>query len=286
MIMTQLHSLLVVGMFKRTTEKVNGKWTPVYKETVAEAARKLQELLYDGQCLVDDFFHNASWYNKQGEKLGWGDLAKDQVNEIPSLLPPGEVFVLCPESASFWELRNRPDINPMRPGVEWMIANAMVVITPHGIYAPPQRWSAPQPHMSKFNLRGSLSVEARYVDERWFRDLIDVANRTEVDPEKRFVICPVEHPTLVEELLPGRLTVGDNWTCSQPDQKLPDGRWKLFLMDAMLPPGYEVSKTAYGWWQVTGPDFRQTWRTESECIEAAHDHHTTGTAVSVHDLED
>lgn len=228
--MIKLLSLLVVGMFNRTTEKVNGEWTPVYREKVAEAARGLQELLYESQCLVDDFFHNASWYNKHGEKLGWGDLSKAQVSKIPSLLPPGEVFVICPESASFWELRNRPDINPTRPGVEWLIANAMVVITPQGIYMPPQRYSERKPHMSKLNLRGA-SVEAHYVDGSWFRDLLDVAAKTEINIEEGWVLCPVDHPPLVEELLPHPWTVGDNWTCSRPEQKQADGRWKLGVYD-------------------------------------------------------
>jgi hypothetical protein len=45
-----------------------------------------------------------------------------------------------------------------------------------------------------------------------------------------FAITPVEDPTAVEDALePFNLTAGDSWTCSQPEDRLPDGRWVLRL---------------------------------------------------------
>jgi hypothetical protein len=75
------------------------------------------------------------------------------------------------------------------------------------------------------------------VSQEWLHRLLDTANRTEcnLEGDTKFVVAPVEHPPLVEELLPHPWTVGDGWTFSQPDQKQDDGRWKLYVYDALAP---------------------------------------------------
>lgn len=51
-----------------------------------------------------------------------------------------------------------------------------------------------------------------------------------LDAAPPFIICPVDDPAAVEaELTPLDLTVGDGWWASDPNQKQPDGRWKLYV---------------------------------------------------------
>jgi len=58
--------------------------------------------LYCGQIRIEDLVHNGGWYNKQGEKLGWGDLDKADFLRIATELKDGELFIVLSESDSFW----------------------------------------------------------------------------------------------------------------------------------------------------------------------------------------
>ena len=57
----------------------------------------------------EDVAHNGGWYNKAGEKLGWGDLAHADIPKIQKELEEGELFIVLGEHESFWDF---VDFNP------------------------------------------------------------------------------------------------------------------------------------------------------------------------------
>lgn len=78
-----------------------------------------------GQCGDDSFGHNAGWYDKHGQKIGWGDIGKIEVNTIPLLLKPGQVLITTGEHASFWDVPK--DMNPEFPGIDYVIKHARLI---------------------------------------------------------------------------------------------------------------------------------------------------------------
>jgi hypothetical protein len=277
---TKVLSFLTSGMFYRDTVVVDGMRVSRAKNIYPETT-ELQFLLREGQCLVDDTFHNAGWYNKDGTKIGWGDLSKDQLKKIPSLLPPGELFFVISEGASYWELPKGMD--QIHPGIDYVITKALAVATPQGWYTFPSPYDPDQTgnRHERVLLRGA--VECHKINRAWVRGLAATAQTTEINLKEGWVNCPVEEPGMVEELIPFPWSVGDNWTTAQPSQLLPDGRWHLFLYDEGLPAGYTITELSGTQFQVTGPDFRQAWATYLECRQAAIGHHMSGETVSLHD---
>jgi hypothetical protein len=96
-----------------------------------------------GQMRGRQFVHNGGWYNKAGEKLGWGDLSVDDFMTIALELEEGEVFIVLHERASFWQFVTRPgllgsdaqtavDINS--PGLDYVSENAAYIIAPCEIF--------------------------------------------------------------------------------------------------------------------------------------------------------
>ena len=52
------------------------------------------------------------------------------------------------------------------------------------------------------------------------------------DDENPHIICPVDDPAAVEqEINADGWQVGNGWWASSPEQKQPDGRWKLYVHD-------------------------------------------------------
>jgi hypothetical protein len=70
----------------------------------AEQFKEAIELfgLRTGQMGRGDVGHNAGWYNKEGEKLGFGDLDKSNIPKIQKALEPGQWFITLGEQDSFW----------------------------------------------------------------------------------------------------------------------------------------------------------------------------------------
>ena len=91
-----------------------------------------------GQMRADDTIHNGGWYNHLGQKLGWGDLSRDDLKRISQQLEPGEVFVVLPESASFWEFVKQPGLigsmasvdrrTEQEPGIDYVRKHASWII--------------------------------------------------------------------------------------------------------------------------------------------------------------
>src|SRR6185369_424422 len=80
---------------------------------------------------------NAGWYNKAGEKLGWGDLSTDDFFRIRRELEDGEMFIILSERDSFWNFATQPGLlghnvvtkpDVEAPGVDYVAAKARYII--------------------------------------------------------------------------------------------------------------------------------------------------------------
>ncbi len=96
-----------------------------------------------GQIRGKDFVHNGGWYNKQGEKLGWGDLAVEDFQKIRRELEDGELFIILGEKDSFWNFTTTPGLlghncgtKPTieAPGVDYVAAKARFIINKEGYH--------------------------------------------------------------------------------------------------------------------------------------------------------
>src|SRR3989344_7471741 len=91
-----------------------------------------------GQIRGKDFVHNGGWYNRLGEKRGWGDLSTDDFFRIRRELEEGEMFIILGEQDSFWNFVTRPGLigsmaqvkpDVEAPGVDYVAEKARFIIT-------------------------------------------------------------------------------------------------------------------------------------------------------------
>ena len=96
-----------------------------------------------GQCCGKDFVHNGGWYNRDGEKLGWGDLSPADFLKISNEVEDDELFIILTEQDSFWNFVTRvsiigsmaavkPDIDA--PGVDYVAEKCYYIIAKHQLY--------------------------------------------------------------------------------------------------------------------------------------------------------
>lgn len=87
--------------------------------------------------------HNSGWYNKAGEKLGFGDLSTEDFQRIYAELNDDELFIVLGERDSFWNFVTRPgligsmaEVKPdvEAPGVDYVADKAMYVIDRNSMY--------------------------------------------------------------------------------------------------------------------------------------------------------
>lgn len=88
--------------------------------------------------------HNSGWYNKKGEKLGWGDLSADDFRRISIELDESEVFLVLSERDSFWNFivtspgptHQSSDTRPESeaPGIDYVMAHAVYIVVRNGLY--------------------------------------------------------------------------------------------------------------------------------------------------------
>jgi len=99
----------------------------------------------DGQMRADDFIHNGGWYNAKGEKIGWGDLSRGDLQRISMEIPEGDVFYVLSESDSFWNfVESNPGLTgefcetaptEKNPGLEYVRSKVMWVVVRGGNYS-------------------------------------------------------------------------------------------------------------------------------------------------------
>ena len=90
--------------------------------------RLTKRMYYDGSKLFGlrnermsgfELIHNGGWYNKEGEKLGWGDLSQANLDRIAGELEDGELFIVLGEHDSFWETKSR-GVDEFSPGKDYL----------------------------------------------------------------------------------------------------------------------------------------------------------------------
>lgn len=88
--------------------------------------------LYMGQVRHKEIVHNGTWYNGQGEKLGWGDLGAQDIIRISKELEAGELFITVREYPSYWGLPK--DVDSEAPGLAFCRENCTWIIKPGEIF--------------------------------------------------------------------------------------------------------------------------------------------------------
>jgi hypothetical protein len=76
-------------------------------------------------------YHNASWYNKFGYKVGWGDLSETELIKISKEIPPDELFIVLGEHDSYWGLT--PEQRVKLP-IDYMLEKYRCVVSSDGIH--------------------------------------------------------------------------------------------------------------------------------------------------------
>jgi hypothetical protein len=120
----------------------------MYEEFNSNASRLFG--IRGGQCRYHgDFVHNGGWYNKAGEKLGWGDLSPDDINRISSELADDELFVILGETDSHWNFVSFEDRDGLtwkkttkeefEPGRKYLAEKWRYIIAPGKVYVPQSR---------------------------------------------------------------------------------------------------------------------------------------------------
>jgi len=97
--------------------------------------------------------HNSGWYNKSGEKLGWGDLSNKDMTRISRELKADEIFITLGEQDSHWQTTRR-SVSESAPGVDYVIKYATYVIALRRLF----RVTDWRP-LAKFECLGGLDFE-------------------------------------------------------------------------------------------------------------------------------
>jgi len=140
-----------------------------------------------GQMRGQDYVHNGGWYNAQGEKLGWGDLSIEDVQNIRDGLEKGEAFIVLGEHDSFWEhveqigtIGSLSTVKPTEaaPGVDFVLSKARIVIMPGKVYLPTHKHSPSKDGDTKvvqyWRGEDGPTVEATYIDRAKLPQLLGV----------------------------------------------------------------------------------------------------------------
>ncbi len=90
-----------------------------------------------GQMRRNDLVHNGGWYNKEGEKLGWGDLSEADLITIRDGLEESDVFIILSEMDSYWNfpVQAKQEGTSEAPGKKYVAEHAKFYITKGTIHS-------------------------------------------------------------------------------------------------------------------------------------------------------
>lgn len=77
--------------------------------------------------------HNSGWYNKRGEKLGWGDLSLGDFQRIADEIEEDELFIILNEQNSYWNFFKKK-LPEDAPGVEYVATHSRFIIAAGQLY--------------------------------------------------------------------------------------------------------------------------------------------------------
>lgn len=93
--------------------------------------------------IANNAAHNGGWYNREGKKIGWGDLDWKDLERVARELPVGESFIVLGERESYWNFvthlspigaANTTDRSETAPGIAYIKDNARIVVRGGKIY--------------------------------------------------------------------------------------------------------------------------------------------------------
>lgn len=90
--------------------------------------------LREGQIRGAEVVHNGGWYNKDGQKIGWGDLSGEDMVRIRDEIPEGEVFIILREHDSYWSFKGDRE-KEMNPGLKYILQKVLYIIRRGTIFA-------------------------------------------------------------------------------------------------------------------------------------------------------
>lgn len=88
-------------------------------------------------------FKNAGWYNKRGERLGWGDLSQKNLREIFKEIPDGEIFIILGETDAFWNFVTKLGVvgslcktksRIQAPGIDYVFNKCRAIVARNKLY--------------------------------------------------------------------------------------------------------------------------------------------------------
>lgn len=88
--------------------------------------------LLNQQFRVDGLLNNAGWFNRAGDKLGFGDLAIHDLHTISVAIPKGESFIVLSEFDTAWDIPSHLDSTS--PGSDYVIQNCVWYVCSNAIY--------------------------------------------------------------------------------------------------------------------------------------------------------
>ncbi|MEK7641044.1 MAG: hypothetical protein AAB389_03550 [Patescibacteria group bacterium] len=141
----------------------------MYRPEVRVAGQQPLFSLRHGQLRHQgEFGHNAGWYNKQGEKLGYGDLNTGDLQRIAAELEEGELFITMGEQDSFWKFVTEhrgylgahclTSASEHEPGQQYVAEKAVYVIGRGKVYVCDRGWARGD-HLAKYSAAVGVPFE-------------------------------------------------------------------------------------------------------------------------------
>lgn len=101
--------------------------------------------LKSSQMRSNDLVHNGGWYNREGQKLGWGDLSPRDLMYIAEVLKSDEILIVLGEHDSHWNFVTFADDSKgmpwklgtekeHQPLLEYVLLKARWVIVPGEVF--------------------------------------------------------------------------------------------------------------------------------------------------------
>jgi hypothetical protein len=76
-------------------------------------------------CEFERVLHDARWYNRYGEKLGWGDLVPEDFERIASGLKSDELFIILRKVDMYRDSYVRAGSDEDHPPLEYLLRESV-----------------------------------------------------------------------------------------------------------------------------------------------------------------
>lgn len=78
--------------------------------------------IINGQIRPNSILNNAGWFNKDGDRLGYGDISYTDISSISKGLEKGEEFIILSEADTSWNVPAKS--NTTSPGRDYVVKHA------------------------------------------------------------------------------------------------------------------------------------------------------------------